>query len=79
MRTWQKEIKSADGSRRVLIYSNARNLFRFDESTRVTEDGVTYWGSPTMSGLYDSAEAAEQAARLEVSWLREQDSSSESK
>jgi ribulose-5-phosphate 4-epimerase/fuculose-1-phosphate aldolase len=69
----RKEIISADGSRRILIYSNARNLYRFDESVRVTENGVTYWGSPTMSGLYESAEAAEQAARLEIAWLQNPD------
>jgi hypothetical protein len=69
-----KEIKcvlSADGKKRLLIYAAPGNLFSFEEHTYVTEDGYIFWSPSHGSGLYDSAEAAERDARLELRWLRD--------
>jgi hypothetical protein len=65
-----KRVLSADGKQRMLIMAASGNLFRFDEDTYVTEDGYTFWTPTHISGLYDSAEAAERDARLELPWLR---------
>jgi hypothetical protein len=70
-----KEIKSPNGLHRVEIKSNAMNLWSFEEETYDTDgDGYTYWHVVRISGLYDSAEAAERSARLEIAWLRDQTS-----
>jgi len=66
-----KRVMSEDGKRRMLVMAPYRNLFRFEEETHVTEDGYTFWSPTHVSGLYDSAEAAELAARMELPWLRD--------
>ncbi len=68
-----KHVLSADGKKRMLIME-AGNLFRFDEDTYVTEGGYTFWSPTHCSGVYDSAEAAERDARLELPWLRDKNS-----
>ena len=68
-----KTIESPDGKKRVsIVKSRVGNLFSFEEETHTTdEDGYTYWSPSYGSGFYDSAEAAERDARLELPWLRD--------
>jgi hypothetical protein len=73
----EKEIKRVprqDGKKRMLVVkSGLGNLYRFEEESYVTtEDGYSFWATSHVSGLYDSAEAADRAGRLELPWLREQ-------
>jgi hypothetical protein len=69
-----KRVPSSDGRKRMLLMAASGNLFRFDEDTYVTEDGYTFWTPTHSSGLYDSAEAAERAASMELRWLRDPNS-----
>ena len=74
-----KCIMSPDGHRKVVILRGGHGLFRFDvlswqkyyEPSEAdlgpVEDGI--WGGDS-SGLFESASAAELAARREVDWLR---------
>jgi hypothetical protein len=52
----------------------SENYFYFKEETyRFDDDEYVqdyYWSPSYISGLYDSAEAAEQAAHIELPWLR---------
>ena len=66
-----KRVLSEDGQQRMLVMAAPGSLFRFDEDTHVSKDGYTFWSPTHMSGLYDSAEAAERAARMELPWLRD--------
>ena len=67
-----KRIESRDGKKRVFITkSTVGNLFRFEEETYRTDEDGSYWNPSYGSGLYDSAEAAERDARIELPWLRE--------
>jgi len=69
-----KRIESSDGKKRVsIVRSTVGNLFRFEEETYVTDrDGYTYWNCTYISGFYDSAEAAERDAHVELPWLRDE-------
>jgi hypothetical protein len=71
-------IVSKDGRRRVrVVKSSVGTLFYFEEETYWFDDDeyVHYYWSPSyISGLYDSAEAARQAAHTELPWLRDEDS-----
>ncbi len=69
-----KRVLSADGKKRLLIMAAPGNLFRFEEYTYVTKDGYTFWSPTWGSGLYDSTEAAERDAHLELRWLRDRNS-----
>jgi hypothetical protein len=69
-----KRLQSKDGLRRLFIEAEPQGLFRFSEETYVTEDGYTFWTPSHCSGLYNSAEATERAARIEIPWLRGQNS-----
>jgi hypothetical protein len=76
-----KCIVSRDGERRMRVSLTPNGLFRFSEDTFVTEDPpaasmapLRYWGHSRMSGLYASADDAEQAAYLELPWLRDEKS-----
>jgi len=65
---------SHDGKHRMIVMLTPNNLFRFFEDTLITESmplgPLTYWSPSHMSGLYASAEDAEKAACMELSWLR---------
>ncbi|HEV7690434.1 MAG TPA: hypothetical protein VGO52_06420 [Hyphomonadaceae bacterium] len=73
-----KCIMSPDGHRKVVILQGAHGLFRFDvlswqkyyeasaADLEPVEDGIWYGAE---SGLFESATAAEVAARQEVDWL----------
>lgn len=69
-----ERVLSADGKKRVLIIAGSGNLFRFDEATYVTKDGYTFWSPTHGSGFYDSVEAAEREAGVELPWLRDKNS-----
>jgi hypothetical protein len=66
-----KRVLRADGKQRLLIMAASGSFFRFEEDTYVTKDGYTFWRPTHSSGLYDSAEAAERDARIELPWLRD--------
>jgi hypothetical protein len=70
-----REIKSADGLHRIVIEVNAMNLWHFRQEYFHEDDEGTYWFWVDSSGFYVSAEAAEQAARLQFPWLRDGQSS----
>ena len=73
-----RAFTSPDGKREVVIYQRSNGLFSFAEKFEDTEDmtdfglGIdTYWSVATESGLYGTADAAEQDARQTIAWLRE--------
>lgn len=69
-----RKIVSEDGKRRVEIASDDGNLFCFTEySDAWSEDFAVpgpVWTPTHVSGLYDSAEAAELEAYAILPWLR---------
>ncbi len=68
-------MASQGGKKRMrVVKSGLGNLFRFEEDSYVTTDGVSFWTPTHVSGLYDSPEAAERAGRTELPWLRDQNS-----
>ncbi len=69
-----RRFQSPDGLRRLIVEAEAGGLFRFTEETYETEDDYTFWTPSGQSGLYESAVAAERAARLEIPWLRSENS-----
>ena len=73
MSDW-KDIKRVSGGngKRLVVLANSRGLFRFVEETCFTEDGYAFWCPTHFSGFYDSADAAERDARMELSWLRDE-------
>ncbi len=72
-----KRIERADALRALEIFRGDHGLFRFDEMTWRKPDvddpyeDEGYWAPTLCSGLYDSADAAEKAARAEIAWFRE--------
>jgi len=72
-----KRYESPDGKRWVGLYKRADGFFCFQEFFEATEDlrhlgyGVETFESPGWeSGLFDSAEAADEEARKMTPWLR---------
>ena len=65
-----KRIPNLTGDRRMLVLTDRGELFRFDEETYVSQDGYAFWTCTHMSGVYDSARAAERDARMQLPWLR---------
>jgi len=70
-----KTYKSANGVRMVEVYDHQDGFFSFEESCEAIEDipdlgPETYWMITYVSGLFDSAEAAERDAQLAIPWLR---------
>lgn len=65
-----KKIDDADGKRCVEIMVRDDGLFRFVESSEITEDGYTFWTPTHWSGLYVGATSAESDARSILPWLR---------
>jgi hypothetical protein len=61
-----KRLESADGLRRADIQANGQGQFRFTEEPHLTEDGYSFWSPSHFSGQYDSADAAERSARMEL-------------
>jgi len=69
-----KEFASVDGFHRVAIFRRQNGLFGYAQERLVKEADTTYWEPSGESGIYETAEAAEQSARSEIAWLREKNS-----
>ena len=67
-----KTIERSDGKARLFIYERADGLYRFEGESEQEEDGEVFVAPSDFSGLYESAEAAEQAASMNIFWLRRQ-------
>jgi hypothetical protein len=65
-------IERADGKARLFILERDDGCYRFEGECVERDRGELYWTPCGISGLYESAELAEQAARQEVPWLRHQ-------
>jgi hypothetical protein len=68
-------LRRADGKAYVDILLRSDGLYEFRGFVEAVEatgpnEGETYWSIAEHSGLYDTAERCEEAARLEVPWLR---------
>ena len=65
-----KEMKRADGKRRVSILERSDGNYTFAEDAD-GDDGYTYdnWPVLVTGAIYDSAELAENEARAQVPWL----------
>lgn len=71
-----KRIISKDGRRRLDIDVSPSGLYRyvtFDDRYRVDRDfqSPPEWTIDAFSGLYGSAEAAEEDATANLNWMRE--------
>jgi hypothetical protein len=72
-----KRYESADGKRWLELYKRADGFFCFQEFFEDAEDlhqfghgALTFESPGWQSGLYVSAEAAEEEARKMTTWLR---------
>jgi hypothetical protein len=70
-----KTIERSDGKARLFILERDDGLFRFEGEAEQEEDGYVFWAPCDISGLYQTADAAEQDARRMIPWLRNQTSS----
>jgi hypothetical protein len=68
-----KEIYSPDRYRRLSIIQRDDGLFCFSEHRYLFDDyDKKYFWSPAYgSGVYESAEAAENEARVIIPWMKE--------
>ena len=71
-----RTFTTPDGKGRLNIYKGENGLFSFDEtvearldSPNLPEAEQTYWKIVHESGLYQTAEAAEDDARAMTPWL----------
>ncbi|MES2193835.1 MAG: hypothetical protein V4517_05430 [Pseudomonadota bacterium] len=74
MNKWQKVFERADGKAKLTISERNDGLYCFgveEEYIRPDDDGTTYtiWVPESGSGLYQTANEAEAAARAEVLWM----------
>jgi hypothetical protein len=67
-----KTIERADGKARLFIFQRDDGLFRFEGESEREEDVEVFVAPCDFSGLYKTAEEAEQAAQVDVLWLRRQ-------
>jgi hypothetical protein len=65
-----KTIERPDGKARVYILARDDALFRYEGEAEMELDGYTYWGKSAGSGLFETAEDAEENAYDEVDWLK---------
>lgn len=66
---------SNDGLHRLAIFERSDGRFGYAGEKLTTEDGQTFWRPCDLSGIHETAEAAEQNARLEVPWFRHENHS----
>lgn len=67
-----KEFLSPDRKRRVVIFQREDGEFSFREDRRLESASSEQWGPLwTPAPICDTEEAAEDAARAEVEWLRD--------
>jgi hypothetical protein len=68
-----KSFYAPDGKSRIQIQQvGDGGRFRFQEHLFLTEYGRSFWVPGYSSGYYDSAEAAELAAKQQATWLCDQ-------
>jgi hypothetical protein len=67
-----KTIERADGKARLFIFGRDDGRYRYEGEAEQQEDGDVFVAPDGVSGLFESAEAAEQNAAVEVPWLRRQ-------
>ena len=65
-----QEFVSKDGLSRLAIYKRPDGLFGYAGERLTTEDGETFWEPCDLSGVHETAEAAERNARAEIPWFR---------
>lgn len=65
-----REFVSTDGLHRLAIFKRSDGLFGYVGDRLTIEDGDTFWEPCAASGIYESAEAAEQSAIAELTWFR---------
>lgn len=75
MKNIVQSFKSPDAKRLLEIYDHQDGFYSYEESSEAIEDipdlgPETYWMTSFVSGLFDSAEAAECDAMLGIPWLR---------
>jgi hypothetical protein len=71
-----KTMSSPNGKRRAFIVHRSDNLFGFREEEQVSDYHNNPCWTPTRaspSGLFDTEQLAEQAARAELEWLKSSD------
>jgi hypothetical protein len=61
-------------TQRLLLIAEANGMWRFEEVSEHEGDEYTgrYFAPTHVSGLYESADAAERDARATLPWLRDQ-------
>jgi len=64
-----RQFSSADGLHRLVIFQRPDGFFGYAGDKLTTEDGDTFWEPAEMSGIYETANAAEYAALADVAWL----------
>ncbi len=64
-----RQITSADGCRTLCIFRRSDGLFGYVGEKFTVEDGDSFWEPAEHSGIFETAELAEQAALAEVNWL----------
>ena len=78
MDKWEKVFERADGKAKLTISERDDGLYSFgvyEEHVITDDDGTgnpgpyTFWMPTSGSGLYQTAEEAEAAAKLEIPWL----------
>jgi len=75
MKNVLRKYRSADGQRLVEVFDHQDGFYSYEESCEAVENipdlgPETYWMTSFVSGLFDSAEAAERDAKLGIPWLR---------
>lgn len=68
-RTPVRNFRSADGLHELVIFQRPDGCFGYVGERLTTEDGYTFWEPAEVSGIYETALAAEQAALAEITWL----------
>lgn len=61
-----KKLESTDGKRQTNIVARNDGMFEFREYYAVLEDGSDMWLPKPVSGIYETAEAAEADARASL-------------
>ena len=61
-----KEIETDEGNRRIDLVARKDGKFQFYEYKQAVEEGRQYWQFVHMSGLYESAQTAEQDGRARL-------------
>ena len=70
-----KTFQSADGKARLFIIKRKDGRFSFEGERQAYKPTMgNYWMPCDISGLFESAEAAEREARTSIPWLRDQNS-----